>query len=332
VRRVTNHDVVYGYRLRLFDLAARTSVASACRVFGVHRSTYYAWKHQVDRHGLEMLRPRERRRPAMPNQTPLLVEQRILAFALAHPGYGPRRGSSELARERWGGIVVSPVSVWRVLRRHGLNTRSKRLSLVAGYAAPPQPERLPPPEPHITTTRPGELVGMDCFFVGRLRGTHGAVWQITAIDTYSSYAWADLVVSKVAQPTSAHTSRLARRVAHELRQCGWRLERVIVDNGNEYRSHPLHRHAHRPGHAKDAHPRRPTPDQPPRRITAPHHPRGMLARRGCPQPAAALHQPPSRARQLPRPVQHRPAAPRPHRPRTHTIDIIDPAHKMRAAR
>jgi transposase len=186
VRRVTNHDVVYGYRLRLFDLAARTSVASACRVFGVHRSTYYAWKRQVDRHGLEMLRPRERRRPAMPNQTPLLVEQRILAFALAHPGYGPRRGSSELARERWGGIVVSPVSVWRVLRRHGLNTRSKRLSLVAGYAAPPQPERLPPPEPHITTTRPDELVGMDCFFVGRLRGTHGAVWQITAIDTYSS--------------------------------------------------------------------------------------------------------------------------------------------------
>src|SRR3954471_22807325 len=81
--RMTEDDVLFGYRLQLFDLAARTTVSNACRVFGVHRSTYYRWKHQVDRFGLEMLRPRERRRPAMPNQTPLLVEQRILAFALA---------------------------------------------------------------------------------------------------------------------------------------------------------------------------------------------------------------------------------------------------------
>ena len=61
---MTDHDVLYGYRLALFDLAARTTVSHACRTFGVHRSTYYAWKRQVDRHGLEMLRPRERRRPA----------------------------------------------------------------------------------------------------------------------------------------------------------------------------------------------------------------------------------------------------------------------------
>jgi transposase-like protein len=30
-----------------------------CRTFGVHRSTYYRWKRLVDRHGLEVLRPRE---------------------------------------------------------------------------------------------------------------------------------------------------------------------------------------------------------------------------------------------------------------------------------
>jgi len=85
---MTNDDVLFGFRLRVFDLAARTSVSHACRVFGVHRSTFYAWKRQVDRHGLEMLRPRERRRPAMPNQTPRMVEERILAFSIAHPGLG----------------------------------------------------------------------------------------------------------------------------------------------------------------------------------------------------------------------------------------------------
>src|SRR3954471_8574328 len=109
---MTKDDVLFGYRLQLFALAAQTTVANACRVFGVHRSTYYAWKRQVDRHGLEMLRPRERRRPLMPNQTPRLVEQGILAFSLAHPGYGPRRVASELARERWGGLLVSASSVW----------------------------------------------------------------------------------------------------------------------------------------------------------------------------------------------------------------------------
>jgi transposase InsO family protein len=173
---------------------------------------------------------------------------------------------------------------------------------------------------------------MDCFFVGRLRGTQGAVWQITAIDTYSSYAWADLVVSKVAQPTSAHTSRLARRVAHELRQYGWRLERVIVDNGNEYRSHlftdtltaldtrKTHIHAGRPqtnGHAESLH-------------------RTILEE--CWRPAFACSLQPrytSLRRQLDSYLDQY-NTDRPHHGRTTQgripIDIIDPAHKMRAAR
>jgi transposase InsO family protein len=232
---VSQDDVLFGYRLQLFDYAARTSVSEACRVFGLHRSTYYRWRAQVERHGLEVLRPRERRRPRMPNQLPALVEERILAFAIAHPGLGPKRIASELARQKWGGIVVSHNGVWRVLRRHGLNTRAKRLSLVAGYRAPYQPPRPAPPEPHIDVSRPGELVGLDCFFVGRLKGTHGVVWQLTAIDCYSSYAWAELVVC-AKDPSATQTSKLARRVASELKRAGWRLERVLCDNGNEFRS------------------------------------------------------------------------------------------------
>ena len=133
---MTQDDVLFGYRLRLFALAGEIGVRAACRTMGVHHSTYYRWKREVERAGLEMLRPRERRRPQMPNQLSPLVEQRIVAFALGHPGYGPRRIASELAKQRWGGILVSHNGVWRCLRRHSLNTRAKRLSLVAGYAAP----------------------------------------------------------------------------------------------------------------------------------------------------------------------------------------------------
>lgn len=235
---MTKDDVLFGYRQALFAEASRTSVAEACRRFGVHHSTYYAWKRQVDRHGLEMLRPRERRRPRMPNQLPKMIEERVLSFAIAHPGFGPKRVAGELRRPKWGGIVVSPNGVWKVLCRHGLNTRTKRLALVAGYAAPYEPPRDPGPERHIDVSRPGELVGIDCFFVGRLKGTAGAIWQLTAIDVASSYAWAELVVCKTgspATPSSKQTSKLARRVVRDLRDAGWRLERLLSDNGNEFK-------------------------------------------------------------------------------------------------
>jgi len=236
---MTKDDVLFGYRLQLFAEAARTNVSAACRTFGVHRSTYYAWKRQVDRHGLEMLRPRERRAPQMPNQLPKMIEERILSFSIAHPGLGPKRVASELAREKWGGIVVSPNGVYKVLCRHGLNTRAKRLGLVAGYAAPYEPPRDPGPERHIDVDHPGQLVGIDCFYVGRLKGTNGAIWQLTAIDVASSFAWAELVVCPNDNPSALQTSRLARRVARDLKHAGWRLERVLSDNGNEFRGLPF---------------------------------------------------------------------------------------------
>jgi transposase len=219
----------------LFAGAARTNVSAACRTFGVRRLTYYAWKRQVDRHGLEMLRPRERRRPQMPNALAKMIEQRIVSFLIAHPGLGPKRVSSELAREKWGAILVSPNGVWKVLCRQGLNTRAKRLGLIAGYAAPYEPPRDRGPEQHIHVDRPGELIGIDCFYVGRLKGTAGAIWQLTAIDIASSFAWAELVVCKQGNPTAVQTSKLARRVAAELHAAGWVLERLLCDNANEFK-------------------------------------------------------------------------------------------------
>jgi transposase InsO family protein len=231
---MTQDDVLFGYRLQLFSLAAERGVSEACRLMGVHRSTYYRWKRQVQASGLEMLRPRERRRPQMPNQLSPIVEQRIVAFALGHPGWGPKRISSRLRRPEWGALIVSPNGVYKTLCRHGLNTRAKRLALIAGYAAPFEPPRDPQPEPHIDVDHPGELVGIDCFFVGRLHGAKGPVWQITAIDCYSSYAWAELVVVDGQAPSPQQTSRLAHRVARDLQRAGWRLERVLSDNGNDF--------------------------------------------------------------------------------------------------
>jgi transposase InsO family protein len=235
---VTADDVLYRYRLRALALAAELgNVRAACRALGIHHSTFYRWRRLARRHGLELLRPRERRAPAMPNQASPMIEQRVLAFSLAHPGHGPARIAAELARPKWGGIRISANGVWGVLRRHGLSTRAKRLALVAGYSAPPGPTR-PEPQPvrRIAVSRPGELVQMDCFFIGRLTGTRGSVWQYTAIDAYSSFLWAELHAS-ARNPSARHTSALAHRVAGALSERGWRLEAISTDNGSEFTSH-----------------------------------------------------------------------------------------------
>lgn len=69
---------------------------------------------------------------------------------------------------------------------------------------------------------------------------------------------AELVVCPSDNPSAAQTSRLARRVARELKQAGWRLERVLCDNGNEFRSEtfrtPLTRLGARITHIRSGHP------------------------------------------------------------------------------
>ena len=84
---MTNDDVVYRSRLRLFALAQEMgSVRAACRLLGVHHSTYYRWRRQLLLYGQEILRPRERRQPRMPNAITPMLEQRVLGLALAFPG------------------------------------------------------------------------------------------------------------------------------------------------------------------------------------------------------------------------------------------------------
>lgn len=233
---MSHDDVLVGYRRRLFTLAEEIGVRPACRAMGVHHSTYYRWKRQVDRWGLEALNVRERRRPRMPNQIGPHMEAKVVVFALGHPGLGPRRISAELARPKWGGLRISEHGVWRVLCRFGLNTRSKRLALIARHADryERKPE-LPPPERHIDASEPGQKVQLDCFYVGRLSGTKGTVWQYTAIDVASAYAWAELHTSE-RNPRSQHCQRLLHRVAAELKAAGWKLQEVTTDNGSEFRS------------------------------------------------------------------------------------------------
>src|SRR5437588_5398398 len=55
---LTADDALYRFRLRVFALAEELgNVRVACRVMGIHPSTYYRWRRQALRFGLEILRP-----------------------------------------------------------------------------------------------------------------------------------------------------------------------------------------------------------------------------------------------------------------------------------
>jgi hypothetical protein len=130
----------------------------------------------------------------MPNALSPIVEQRIVAFALGHPGLGPARISAELARSMWGGPEG-------VAERHLAGSAAPRPEHAqqapgAGrrLAAPPEAlPREPQPERHLDVDHPGQLVQFDCFCIGRLASSAGVVlWQHTAIDVASAYTWAEL--------------------------------------------------------------------------------------------------------------------------------------------
>jgi hypothetical protein len=154
----------------------------------------------------------------MPNEIGPHLEQRILPFGLGHRALGLRRISAELARDNSGGIRVSDHGVWRVFLRAGLTSRSSAwpwwppTGIPTSASCRCQSQRV--------TSRPprrGRRSSLDCFYVGRLSGTKGTVWQYAAIDVASASQWAEPRTSQ-RNPRARHTRGLLNRVARELKQ------------------------------------------------------------------------------------------------------------------
>jgi len=158
----------------------------------------------------------------MPNQSPKMIKERILNFSIAHPGLGPKRG----------GIVVSPNGVWKVLCRHGLNTRIKRLAPSPATRLPMRESRDPGPERH--STSPGraswsESTASSSGAYGGLRARSGSSPRSISPPPTPGPSWWS------ARPASPPPPKLARRVTENLREAGWRLERLLPYNGNEFK-------------------------------------------------------------------------------------------------
>ena len=78
--------------------------------------------------------------------------------------------------------------------------------------------------------RPGDLVALDTFYVGKRKGI-GPVWQLTAVDTATRYAIGALVTG---DKSARDTAALVDHVAERLAGIGAELTGVLSDNGPEF--------------------------------------------------------------------------------------------------
>jgi len=241
---MTLEDSIHAFRLRVMARAQELrNVTRACREFGVSRTLFYRWRKRYLAYGPDALHPRHqgprRGRPPLLSQQD---ERAILALALAWPTWGPVQLADQLRRPEHGGLRIAPSTIYRLLCRRGLQTRWERLAVLevhsaqaAGLLTERTRRQLAAAQrrqaPHIQASKPGELVCVDTFYIGKLKGV-GKVWQYTACDAACSFAVAQVSL----QFSAAAAARfLTSHVLPTYQAAGWPLRRVLTDQGNEYR-------------------------------------------------------------------------------------------------
>lgn len=230
---MTHDDIVYDRRVRLINYAAEIgNVTEACRIFGVSRKTYYEWLKKAEAYGLSALLPRERRRPHQPNAMTTEEVAIILAEAVSRPTLGPKGLLRHLAER---GVHRSASGVANVLRRHNLGTAKDRVialaSLTAAETGQVTSQAMEGPFGFcMFASSPGQVVSLDTFYVGRLKGV-GAVWQLTAVDVATRTAVVQLVVG---DKTAAVAAEFLDHLKKTLRKHGITLTGVLSDNGPEF--------------------------------------------------------------------------------------------------
>ena len=243
ITMTTPTDIIFARRVRLLELADELgNVSLACRQMGISRTRFYEWKKIAQQYGLEALVPKERRRSQQPNETPTHVVADLLAIAVVEPTLGCRQLADRLGEL---GYVIGKTSVQRILVDHGLGLRRQRvaraaaIAALAGIVTEPVTETAAEPFGFCHWAgRPGDLVALDSFYIGNLKGV-GKVYQLTAVDTCTRWAIVKLIIGPV---TAADTIAFIGHLTKTMRRLGIPVQRVLSDNGPEYAARAFRDH------------------------------------------------------------------------------------------
>lgn len=229
---MTPDQIIYQRRLRVLAQAEKTgNVAETCRIFGVSRTRFYEWQAVAERYGVDALMPKKRRRPLLSNATPTHVVEVLLTLAVLQPTLGCRQLAGRLADR---GFSVSKTTVNKLLADHGLARRHQRVARAAAVAATTglitRPAFKDPMGFCHWAARPGDLVAMDGFYIGNLKGV-GPVWQLTAVDTATRLAMVWVIAGA---PNGILAATFINKVVRWMRRHGHQVRSVVTDNGPEW--------------------------------------------------------------------------------------------------
>ena len=233
-------------KLSVLELAeALGNVSEACRRRGLSRQSFYEYKRRFADAGLEGLKDLPPVPKSHPMSTPESHVERLLALSLEHPAWGCNRLSDTLALE---GISISAPTIQNLLNKRDLRSRYDRWLALERHAAAAGMElsgeqlrfleRQNPVwrERHVESSRPGELLCQDTFFVGRLKGV-GKVYLHAVVDTFGSVGFGFLHTSK--QPEAA-VAVLHNQVLPFYAERYLIVGAVLTDNGTEFCGTPEH--------------------------------------------------------------------------------------------
>jgi len=228
------------HRLSILELAETLgNVSEACRRMKMDRTSFYEFKRRFQTHGLAGLKDLPPIPRSHPQTTPPEIVDKIIKLSLEHPAWGCVRISDML---KLTGVSVSSPTVQHILTRQGMRTMYDRLlkleaktSQEAIKLSGEQLKYLEQVNPcwrerHIESRAPGDLLSQDTFYVGRLKGV-GQVYLQVVIDTYGSYAFGRLYISKV---PACSVDILHHDVLPQYQDWGIKVKALLTDNGGEY--------------------------------------------------------------------------------------------------
>jgi len=233
-------DKVALHKLSVLELAQSLgNVSQACRQRGVSRTQFYEYKRRFQTHGLEGLKDLPPIHKYHPMTTPPEIVKRILELSLEHAGWGCVKLSSMLKLED---INVSSPTIQNILIKNNMGSKYERLLKLEEQASkkaiqltPEQVAQIEKNNPcfrerHVESSRPGELLSQDTFYVGTLKGV-GRVYLHAVVDTFSSYAFGFLHTSK--QPEAA-AAVVHNDVLPFYKNKGLTIKSILTDNGREF--------------------------------------------------------------------------------------------------
>ena len=178
----------------------------ACRIVGYSGQDLYEIRRNFQVHGAEGLLDRlPGRRDRTPTASRPRSRRRSWPMRSSIPPTGAQRVADKLMLR---GLQVSSGGVRGVRMRNGLKTRHERLLRLEETVRKRKIklteeqiqalERFDPEfrERHIEVHATGELVAVDTFFAGTLKGV-GKVYIQTVLDCFSRHVWARLYTSKM---------------------------------------------------------------------------------------------------------------------------------------